>query len=50
MLGLFTHGISVPSGLFIPVILAGATNGRLVGMFMDPFTKRLFDASTMTMF
>lgn len=39
MLGLFTYGISVPSGLFIPVILAGATYGRLVGMFMDPFTN-----------
>ncbi|XP_043698325.1 chloride channel protein CLC-c-like [Telopea speciosissima] len=30
-LGIITYGIAVPSGLFIPVILAGATYGRLVG-------------------
>jgi len=39
MLGLFSYGISVLSGLFIPVISAGATYGRSVGMFMDPFTN-----------
>ena len=39
MLGLFSYGISVPSGLFIPVISAGATYGRSFGKFMDPCTN-----------
>ncbi|KAL4184111.1 hypothetical protein AMTRI_Chr11g158380 [Amborella trichopoda] len=30
-LGLLTYGVALPSGLFIPVILAGASYGRLVG-------------------
>ncbi|KAF3659606.1 Chloride channel protein CLC-c [Capsicum annuum] len=30
-LGVITYGIAIPSGLFIPVILAGASYGRLVG-------------------
>lgn len=30
-LGIVTYGIAIPSGLFIPVILAGASYGRLVG-------------------
>ncbi|KAI5557800.1 hypothetical protein BDE02_18G127800 [Populus trichocarpa] len=30
-LGIVTYGIAIPSGLFIPVILAGACYGRLVG-------------------
>ncbi|KGN56276.1 chloride channel protein CLC-c [Cucumis sativus] len=30
-LGIITYGIAVPSGLFIPVILAGASYGRIVG-------------------
>ncbi|KAK3027762.1 hypothetical protein RJ639_042254 [Escallonia herrerae] len=30
-LGIITYGIAIPSGLFIPVILAGACYGRLVG-------------------
>lgn len=33
-LGLITYGIAVPSGLFIPVILAGASCGRIVGTIM----------------
>ncbi|XP_042006505.1 chloride channel protein CLC-c-like [Salvia splendens] len=33
-LGIVTYGIAVPSGLFIPVILAGATYGRLVGRLL----------------
>nr|CAB3450062.1 unnamed protein product [Digitaria exilis] len=33
-LGLVTYGIAVPSGLFIPVILAGATYGRIVGTLL----------------
>nr|CAD1825816.1 unnamed protein product [Ananas comosus var. bracteatus] len=32
--GLIIYGIAAPSGLFIPVILTGATYGRLVGMLM----------------
>ncbi|GLJ18589.1 hypothetical protein SUGI_0331050 [Cryptomeria japonica] len=39
VLGLLTYGIAVPSGLFIPVILAGATYGRLVGILMGSFTE-----------
>ncbi|KAG9135501.1 hypothetical protein Leryth_007249 [Lithospermum erythrorhizon] len=30
-LGIVTYGIAIPSGLFIPVILAGASYGRLIG-------------------
>ncbi|XP_020594583.1 putative chloride channel-like protein CLC-g isoform X2 [Phalaenopsis equestris] len=33
-LGIFSYGVVVPSGLFIPVILTGATYGRLIGMMM----------------
>ncbi|KAH9318528.1 hypothetical protein KI387_020297, partial [Taxus chinensis] len=36
ILGLFTYGISVPAGLFIPVILTGASYGRFAGMLMGP--------------
>ncbi|XP_039122696.1 chloride channel protein CLC-c-like isoform X1 [Dioscorea cayenensis subsp. rotundata] len=35
-LGLVTYGIAVPSGLFIPVILAGASFGRLLGTILSP--------------
>ncbi|CAL9174038.1 unnamed protein product [Musa hybrid cultivar] len=38
-LGIFTYGIAVPSGLFIPVILAGASYGRLVGTFLGSLSK-----------
>ncbi|KAL3515761.1 hypothetical protein ACH5RR_022663 [Cinchona calisaya] len=34
-LGIITYGIAVPSGLFIPVILAGASYGRLVGRLVE---------------
>ncbi|XP_024543382.1 chloride channel protein CLC-c [Selaginella moellendorffii] len=34
MLALMTYGILVPSGLFVPAILCGATYGRLAGMVM----------------
>ncbi|KAJ0972165.1 hypothetical protein J5N97_020124 [Dioscorea zingiberensis] len=37
-LGLVTYGIAVPSGLFIPVILAGASFGRLVGTILGPIS------------
>ncbi|KAJ1286465.1 hypothetical protein BS78_03G354100 [Paspalum vaginatum] len=33
-LGLVTYGVAVPSGLFIPVILSGASFGRLVGTLL----------------
>ncbi|XP_068641759.1 putative chloride channel-like protein CLC-g isoform X2 [Aristolochia californica] len=33
-LGVLSYGIVVPSGLFVPVILTGATYGRFVGMMM----------------
>ncbi|XP_057972011.1 chloride channel protein CLC-c-like isoform X2 [Malania oleifera] len=38
-LGIVTYGIAVPSGLFIPVILAGATYGRLVGRLFASISK-----------
>ncbi|KAF6142205.1 hypothetical protein GIB67_037123 [Kingdonia uniflora] len=31
ILGIITYGIAIPAGLFIPVILAGATYGRFFG-------------------
>lgn len=34
-LGIITYGIAIPSGLFIPVILAGACYGRLVGRLFE---------------
>ncbi|KAG9456908.1 hypothetical protein H6P81_001416 [Aristolochia fimbriata] len=37
-LGVVTYGIAVPSGLFIPVILAGASYGRLVGRLLSPIS------------
>ncbi|KAJ1696442.1 hypothetical protein LUZ63_004954 [Rhynchospora breviuscula] len=37
-LGIITYGIAVPSGLFIPVILAGATYGRIVGTVLGSIT------------
>jgi chloride channel 7 len=38
-LGIVTYGIAVPSGLFIPVILAGATYGRIVGTILGPISN-----------
>ncbi|XP_039042445.1 chloride channel protein CLC-c-like [Hibiscus syriacus] len=38
-LGIITYGIAIPSGLFIPVILAGAGYGRFVGRLFEPITK-----------
>lgn len=37
-LGLVTYGIAVPSGLFVPVILAGASYGRIVGTLFGRIT------------
>ncbi|WOL11914.1 chloride channel protein CLC-c [Canna indica] len=37
-LGLVTYGVAVPSGLFIPVILAGSTYGRIVGTLLGPIS------------
>lgn len=38
-LGIITYGIAVPSGLFIPVILAGASYGRIVGTVAGSLTS-----------
>ncbi|KAF2320233.1 hypothetical protein GH714_026207 [Hevea brasiliensis] len=38
-LGIITYGIAIPSGLFIPVILAGASCGRLAGKMLEPLTS-----------
>ncbi|KVI11080.1 Chloride channel ClC-plant, partial [Cynara cardunculus var. scolymus] len=34
ILGIITYGIAIPSGLFIPVILAGASYGRFIGKLL----------------
>ncbi|KAK7364892.1 hypothetical protein VNO80_13638 [Phaseolus coccineus] len=39
ILGLITFGISVPSGLFLPIILMGSGYGRLLGILMRPYTN-----------
>ncbi|KAL4556194.1 hypothetical protein LXL04_038837 [Taraxacum kok-saghyz] len=39
VLGIITYGIAIPSGLFIPVILAGASYGRLVGILLVNFSN-----------
>ncbi|PON61323.1 Chloride channel [Parasponia andersonii] len=39
VLGLITFGISVPSGLFLPIILMGSAYGRLLGMAMGSYTS-----------
>ncbi|XP_040379348.1 putative chloride channel-like protein CLC-g [Oryza brachyantha] len=33
-LGIFSYGLALPSGLFVPVILTGAAYGRLVGLLI----------------
>ncbi|TXG60706.1 hypothetical protein EZV62_015279 [Acer yangbiense] len=38
-LGIITYGIAFPTGLFIPVILAGACYGRLVGRLFETISK-----------
>ncbi|KAL2513758.1 Chloride channel protein CLC-c [Forsythia ovata] len=38
-LGIVTYGIAVPSGLFIPVILAGASYGRFVGSLLGSISN-----------
>lgn len=39
ILGLFTFGIAVPSGLFLPIILMGSAYGRMLGIVMGHYTK-----------
>ncbi|KAM1769826.1 hypothetical protein ACFX11_044843 [Malus domestica] len=39
ILGLFTLGIAVPSGLFLPIILMGSAYGRLIGIAMQSYTS-----------
>ncbi|KAG7985893.1 hypothetical protein I3843_03G050600 [Carya illinoinensis] len=39
ILGLFTFGIAVPSGLFLPIILMGSGYGRLLGIAMGSYTN-----------
>ncbi|KAJ6803983.1 putative chloride channel-like protein CLC-g [Iris pallida] len=34
-LGVISYGVVAPSGLFVPIILTGATYGRFVGLLMD---------------
>lgn len=34
-LGIISYGVVAPSGLFVPIILTGATYGRFVGLLMD---------------
>ncbi|XP_026660213.1 chloride channel protein CLC-b-like [Phoenix dactylifera] len=37
ILGLFTFGIAVPSGLFLPIILMGSAYGRLLALAMGSY-------------
>ncbi|XP_057491074.1 chloride channel protein CLC-b-like [Actinidia eriantha] len=39
ILGLFTFGIAVPSGLFLPIILMGSAYGRMLGIAMGSYTN-----------
>ncbi|MBA0848140.1 hypothetical protein Goshw_028950 [Gossypium schwendimanii] len=39
ILGLFTFGIAVPSGLFLPIILMGSGYGRLLSMLLGSYTN-----------
>lgn len=38
VLGLITFGISVPSGLFLPIILMGSAYGRILGLAIGRYT------------
>ncbi|KAI3511160.1 hypothetical protein L1887_18304 [Cichorium endivia] len=39
ILGLITFGISVPSRIFLPILLMGSLYGRMLGIAMEPYTK-----------
>ncbi|KAI4344196.1 hypothetical protein L6164_011447 [Bauhinia variegata] len=38
-LSIFNYGIVAPAGLFVPVIVTGASYGRLVGMLVDQYSS-----------
>lgn len=40
-LAVVTFGTAVPAGQFVPGIMIGSTYGRLVGMFVVRFYKKL---------
>jgi chloride channel 7 len=40
-LAVVTFGTAVPAGQFVPGIMIGSTYGRLVGMFVVKFYKKL---------
>ena len=40
-LAVLTFGTAVPAGQFVPGIMIGSTYGRLVGMFVVNFYKKL---------
>lgn len=39
VLGLFTFGIAVPSGLFLPIILMGSAYGRILALVLARFVR-----------
>jgi chloride channel 7 len=39
VLGLFTFGIAVPSGLFLPIILMGSAYGRITALLLSRYAK-----------
>ncbi|KAK3136509.1 hypothetical protein QOZ80_5BG0437280 [Eleusine coracana subsp. coracana] len=39
VLGLFTFGIAVPSGLFLPIILMGSAYGRITALLLSKFAR-----------
>lgn len=40
-LAVVTYGTAVPAGQFVPGIMIGSTYGRLVGMFVVSFYRKL---------
>ena len=41
-LSVITYGVSVPSGLFVPALLCGATWGRMVGVGLNSLDSSKF--------
>ena len=47
LLSCWTYGVAVPSGLFVPNLLAGAAFGRMIGEALDLYTPlTVVDAGT----
>ena len=42
LLSVITYGVAVPSGLFVPALLCGATWGRMVGVAFNSISESHF--------